>query len=902
MNMLKNQPARLTLSKALMGLACLFTSFCLTVYVSLFAPALTGPHLLVFVGFLAASAILAWAASRLFKSAPPLQTVLLSIAAAVLALAIGGEALFPFAQEVFISLTAETAGEICLCDVSVDGENIPVSQAEVVENSGWQYREKYDNFVIYPEEDETENRLTLRFFAKEVRLGFPLTSYAGSVAIASSAGGSGMLNLYRPEQDEGAAVQYAGYPIACRRAHAPWKLGLSAAGLLSAGGFLFLILLHTAALTWKKFHLQKERQRPDLLTWLDRGRRLVRALSSLFRSDRGFIFLFILLATYCLLAFIPLQGAPDRFTARFLALFTAVSYLCLSSGLARRHLEKYKSRGKMAVVAAIALYASFASFGQQFFLNGNTRMHFSAIGLLYVLLGMAWFIPVIEMLLLGLERIASSRTPRMGPAMRRQAFWALLVLMCLCQAVVLWGFWPGGFATDSLDLLKQAIGRDILDWHPAINAILYRIILTICPRAGALVAVQLFFFALLCTEFLMLGYDYGVSFKTLAILGVIFSLLPNQVIFGITPLKDYLYTLALLWGTYLLIRLALNPKELQRWQFLLALPLSLFFIYALRHNGIVPFLALLLLFGWITWRHFPKVKLRLAAVSLSSILLIVVYKGPVFSLFQVSQTLQMSPYTTMLCAVASCANKGLPLSEESTAIMESVLPLDQWATYYNRYQGHDPYYWGRGELANEYPFDPTRITAKEAFTVYLEALRKYPDVVIKDRLDGMDLLWDVRQPPDSFNTKGFFDVLLSEGDNVSDFFDFGPMKPGVSYYNHSFLSEIYRKTVNTPINSLFDMLLWRSGAYLILLLALGLFWWGNRMKSLLWATVPLLGQIAGLALVLYHQSYRYIAAVQMLTLALVFCSVFLCQAQAGGSPWETREEESIPVKGGGRVG
>lgn len=37
--------------------------------------------------------------------------------------------------------------------------------------------------------------------------------------------------------------------------------------------------------------------------------------------------------------------------------------------------------------------------------------------------------------------------------------------------------------------------------------------------------------------------------------------------------------------------------------------------------------------------------------------------------------------------------------------------------------------------------------------------------------------------------------------------------------------------------------------------------------------VPLLGQIAGLVLVLYHQSYRYIAAVQILTLALVFCSL-----------------------------
>lgn len=91
--------------------------------------------------------------------------------------------------------------------------------------------------------------------------------------------------------------------------------------------------------------------------------------------------------------------------------------------------------------------------------------------------------------------------------------------------------------------------------------------------------------------------------------------------------------------------------------------------------------------------------------------------------------------------------------------------------------------------------------------------------------------------------------------------------------NHSARSELYCGTMNTAANSVFDMLLWRSGAYLILLMTLGLFWWGNRVKRLFWAAVPLLGQIAGLVLVLYHQSYRYIAAVQILTLALVFCSL-----------------------------
>lgn len=229
--------------------------------------------------------------------------------------------------------------------------------------------------------------------------------------------------------------------------------------------------------------------------------------------------------------------------------------------------------------------------------------------------------------------------------------------------------------------------------------------------------------------------------------------------------------------------------------------------------------------------------------------------------------------------------------------MESVLPLDQWATYYNRYQGHDPYYWARGELANEFPFEPTKITAKDAFTVYLEALCRYPDVVIKDRLDGADLLWDVCQPSDSFNLKGFYSVVLTEEDKVEEYFDFGPMTPGKPYYNHSLLSEFYRSTMNTAVNSIFDILLWRSGAYLILLMTLGLYWWGNRMNRLPWAAVPLLGQIAGLVLVLYHQSYRYISVVQLLTLVLVFCTIVIQRAEAKEQPTAQETAEPLPDSG-----
>ena len=200
--------------------------------------------------------------------------------------------------------------------------------------------------------------------------------------------------------------------------------------------------------------------------------------------------------------------------------------------------------------------------------------------------------------------------------------------------------------------------------------------------------------------------------------------------------------------------------------------------------------------------------------------------------------------------------------------MEKALPLEDWGEYYSRFVGHDPYYWGRP--AGSAPYKISDITARDAFTVYLEALRKYPDVVIKDRLDGMDILWDVVQPPDSFNARSFSFVspfpenMLPLDTSRLDRLDDG------SYIKTAVPAKAYYSAANTPINSAADMLLWRTGAYLIAFWVLLLFWSKNRMVRLWWAALPMLANAAGSMLVLYHQSFRYVYFVQVSVLALLY--------------------------------
>ena len=101
------------------------------------------------------------------------------------------------------------------------------------ENSGWSYREQWDNFMIWPEEDGIENRLTLRFWANEIHLGFPYTPYAGSVTIVSSAGKDGSTwDLRCPERKKWEAVQYADFSFDSHHVYSPLELLLYGAGIL----------------------------------------------------------------------------------------------------------------------------------------------------------------------------------------------------------------------------------------------------------------------------------------------------------------------------------------------------------------------------------------------------------------------------------------------------------------------------------------------------------------------------------------------------------------------------------------------------------------------------------------------------------------------------------------------
>ena len=130
-------------------------------------------------------------------------------------------------------------------------------------------------------------------------------------------------------------------------------------------------------------------------------------------------------ANYAFLFFTSDRIQPTHLTQGFLLLLTVASVWCFNrkSGC----MEKYRTKGSRAAIGIIAVYASLASFAQRFFLDGNTRMHFSLPGLFYVLSGILWFIPVIWLLLFALEWLSARPRTLPKPGSRKKALCVLLI-------------------------------------------------------------------------------------------------------------------------------------------------------------------------------------------------------------------------------------------------------------------------------------------------------------------------------------------------------------------------------------------------------------------------------------------------------------------------------------------
>ena len=536
-------------------------------------------------------------------------------------------------------------------------------------------------------------------------------------------------------------------------------------------------------------------------------------------------------------------------------------------GKCEKEISNYCLKDKIISIV-IAGYSATVSFGRPLFLSGS-YMHISVQSLMLFIVTIVWWCILILNIFRLLETVCSLENREYKKDWKEHII--LFMIFCAVWELVLISFCPGNLTSDSANIWKEALGGKISTHHSVLYTLLIRGLIAIIPSTMWVLTVQVIASAWIMSSVLILLKRKIKRVRTLIILTFFIALIPSNYMLITTLWKDIPFSLALMVLTICLFKLGTNANEFfRKWYNYVALIVSLFCVNEFRHNGVLVFGSVVLFLVVAVFKD-KKNAYKYLTIVLFSIASIGVFHGPIYRVLDVQVSARTSkPFITMFAALGSVVHKGGTLSKETTNILYKIMPYEQWCEYYDPFD-IDSYRWNPEIKSN---MDVSWIDTKTAFSCYLDGLVRYPDIVIKDRLDGSDLVWDMTQPKESFNSRyamgvwlpdyispKLFGVEYSDKDSMAYIPDYATTKLWVG------LAEL------ASSNEVTDSIFYRSGVYLILLLILLAFNYFRGNKAILVAAIPILSNTVSLMLLLAHQSYRYVWYIPICTGVLFVLTV-----------------------------
>jgi len=293
-------------------------------------------------------------------------------------------------------------------------------------------------------------------------------------------------------------------------------------------------------------------------------------------------------------------------------------------------------------------------------------------------------------------------------------------------------FYPGIIGDVSILAVYELQQGHPTDWHPIVFTLLLSFCMQYFASASSMLILQIIALALLVGSAFSFLNRKGVANKILLPLTCLFALLPTNSLSIITLTNDIPYSIALMGLTFLAFKIALSKGVwLQRKSNLLLLTVAASLTILLRYNGIPAvgffFICLLLIY--------PKFWQK----SLLSLLIVVAVwlfvSGPFSTLLNVTHDSQGHFDNILLHHISAHVINGTPMTDEESAYLDSLLPLDEW-----KYSCcSNTAMWANND------FDRDAFHANSAFNRKLELslLQRNPGLEISHMLCASDIVWNV---------------------------------------------------------------------------------------------------------------------------------------------------------------
>ncbi|WP_133053952.1 DUF6020 family protein [Niastella yeongjuensis] len=412
--------------------------------------------------------------------------------------------------------------------------------------------------------------------------------------------------------------------------------------------------------------------------------------------------------------------------------------------------------------------------------------------------------------------------------------------MILCWLIYLAGFFPANMSADSLVQWEQITGVSQLNnWHPVFHTMFNKFFLSIYHNPVSVSLAQILFMAGIAANWFLFLYKKGVPEKWLIWASIVFGLIPANGAYSVTLWKDIPFTFSLLWLTLVIAKIVSNDGYFKNKMAHIEVVAALVTAALFRHNGIpIYYLAIAALL--IYFYKFRKAGILVGVVV--SLGLVLWYNHYISDPARVVATPPAIKLVAPIHGMAAVRYYGGQLSAESTQEMEKVLPDSFWVNYYNPFSA-DEY------IFNKMPFlqNLSNLPTTKAISLYANTFVHNPYLIIRDRLCGAELAWNVFEAPGAYNFK--YHTQIDEN-------AFG-LKSG-----DNFLKKILMFGLKAS-EKVADMFMWRAGIFNILVLLLLFLFLRHRQWYLL-LFVPVLGSDAALLLSMTIQNYRYVYFVPMI--------------------------------------
>ncbi len=430
----------------------------------------------------------------------------------------------------------------------------------------------------------------------------------------------------------------------------------------------------------------------------------------------------------------------------------------------------------------------------------------------------------------------------------------LILGICALYAYI---FYPYISHVDGSMEIHGVFTHKYANWHPYFHTLIIALFYKIFGKVQYFIYFRLIIYSLLVNVILFYFYKKGLSLKKIYIGSILFTIFPVTGVMLVTLVKDTDFTLALVALSFYLYLLIKDKKYFCEHKInYLFLTISLLATGIFRHNGLYILIVICFILIYISYKY---KKIGIFIIVLITGVSVYIIEKPLYKYLNVEagpRNVEISPlmhgFTYLIYE-----NKNIDL-DMYAYLTTKVFPKEAFMLGYDKYNIDLELHYTYGGFKN------LKIDKRKVIFGYIKQFFYTPISLIKDRLYGFDMIWNVSEKDRVKNYK--YQILYDEFETKYDVDEKYKAK-----YNKTLSDAINKFLIYIANDEFFNALFFRGGIYVSILLIF-LYYFILKKKKEIIVFLPIILNALTLMIAMAHQEYRYVWVFELCTI-LIYLTV-----------------------------